>query len=204
MTVESNPTNPETRALLERILAECPDCTRGESGGPRLCRRHLPEYSGRLFKALGGKPCKRCELLATTAEGAEARAAIDASLSSRELWHTCVLSPIGQHEQYLLETVPFTPEEVARVEALFEEERRQMSRRAEGAEIPLAQIRQAIAQERVEISRAARRRGTGSVTTTTCEYCGHRSDEGCMTCGQLVCPKCSRHQGEPEGCPDWK
>ena len=51
MTVENNPTNPETRALLERILAECPDCTRGESGGPRLCRRHLPEYSGQLFKA---------------------------------------------------------------------------------------------------------------------------------------------------------
>ena len=38
---------------------------------------------------------------------------------------------------------------------------------------------------------------------TMCEYCGHRSDEACTTCGMLVCSKCNRHSGEPEDCPDW-
>ena len=36
-----------------------------------------------------------------------------------------------------------------------------------------------------------------------CEYCGHRSQESCGTCGKTVCAKCDRHEGEPEDCQDW-
>ena len=37
----------------------------------------------------------------------------------------------------------------------------------------------------------------------TCEYCNHRSDEACGTCGKRICTKCDRHEGEPEDCKDW-
>ena len=37
-----------------------------------------------------------------------------------------------------------------------------------------------------------------------CDYCGHRTQESCETCGKLVCPKCDRHEGEPEDCKDWR
>ena len=73
--------------------------------------------------------------------------------------HEKYLMGIDEQEKSLLLTVPFTPEEVRRVKTLFDEERRLMRSRARGAQIPLAQLRRVIAVERVEISRAARRRG---------------------------------------------
>ena len=70
---------------------------------------------------------------------------------------------VNAHEKYLIETVPFTPEELVRVRRLFNDERRAIRERGAGAEIPLAQIRTAIAKERVKISRAARvRLGRGT------------------------------------------
>ena len=67
-------------------------------------------------------------------------------------------SRVNAHEKYLIETVPFTPEELVRVQKLFDDERRVIRKRAAGAQIPLAQILTAISQERVEISRTARKR----------------------------------------------
>ena len=40
-------------------------------------------------------------------------------------------------------------------------------------------------------------------TILFCEYCGHRSCEGCSTCDKNICTKCHRHEGEPEDCEDW-
>ena len=65
---------------------------------------------------------------------------------------------LDEHRAFLLDAIPYTPDERRAVEVLFEQERSAILYREAGGDLALAQYRRAIAEERVVISRRARLR----------------------------------------------
>ena len=108
------------------------------------------------------------------------------------------MDAVRAHERYLIETVPFTPEELVRVRKLFNDECQAIHERDAGAEIPLAQIRTAIAQERIEISRTARKRIMEEVCT--CDNCESQRDPAWKHRPEAMCDchQCLNNASVPE------
>lgn len=66
---------------------------------------------------------------------------------------------VNDHESWLMATVPYTDDERAQVQALFEQERTAIRTWRPDNDVNLTGIQFGVANERRGISRAARRRG---------------------------------------------